>query len=415
MRTLSLLVALLLIAGCSSDPVEPGPGTTDPEAWFDGSYDGDELVLQRTEVFGPGGVLIEIDLLARGMSFDPDVNQLKVAVSIRNSSRTDLYAPASIGLSEFNPSSIHPLNANNHQVEARRWWYDYSRQLGDDRILSAGEESAPVEWVLQLPGPGSFSFAATARFAGAPDRPVLGGRVFLDVDRDGLPGREEPAAFGTVEVTFPDARQLMVQPAEDGTWFVRVQDPGIHVARWISPPTLGFAPVCLTTPNPLQVMITRGADGLPSGFTDAHFGVDPEPCLQWRMMPIVLSNVPVDSLDSDPWTFLGLARTGPDDPGPERLEVTVGFSGCSADHPLAFAYERPGDEAGPADGTIPESRMVATIVHDDRGELCDAWFQVTRAVDLGVLRAQWRELTGYTGPISLELHTPQGIELFVID
>lgn len=415
MRTLSLLVALLLIAGCSSDPVEPGPEVTDPEAWFDGSFDGDGLILQRTEVFGPGGVLVEIDLVARGLSFDPRVNQLKASVSIRNSSRTDLHAPASVGLGEFNPSSIYPLNANNHQVDARRWWYDYSRKLGDDRILSAGEESEPVEWILQLPGPGSFSFAAIARFAGEPDRPMLGGRVFLDVDRDGVPDPDEPAAFGTVEVTFPDARQLMVRPAEDGTWFVRVESPGIHVARWISPPTLGFAPVCLTTPNPLQVLISPGAGGLPIGFREAHFGIDPEPCMDWRMMPIVLSDAPIDSIESDPWVFVDLVQVGPEVPGPERLDVTVEFGGCSADHPLAFALEGPGDAADSSDDTIPQSTMVATIVHDDLGELCDAWFRVSRSVDLGRLRALWNELTGYTGPIDLQLHTPQGIELFVIE
>jgi hypothetical protein len=413
MRTLSLLVTLLLIAGCSSDPVEPGPESLDPEAWFDGSFDGEGIVLQRTEVFGPGGVLVEVDLVARGLSFDASVNQLKVAVAIRNSSRMNLHAPASVGLSDFNPSTVVPLNANNHSVDLGRWWFDYSRALGDDRILAAGEESEPVEWILQLPGPGSFAFAAIARFAGEPNRPVLGGRVFLDLDRDGSPGREEPPAFGTVEVTFPNARRMMVQPAEDGTWSVRIESPGIHVARWISPPTMGFAPVCLTTPNPLQVLITPGPNDLPSGFTRAHFGVDPEPCLPWRMMPIRMSESPVDSLDSDPWTLIDLAQTGPDDPGPERLEITVGFSGCSADHPLAFVYEHPGDAADPA-GVIPHSMMVATVLHDDLGELCEAYFNVTAAVDLAVLRAQWRELTGYTGPITLQLHTPQGIEVFEI-
>lgn len=408
MRTLSLLVALLLITGCSSDPVEPGPGNVDPEAWFDGSFDGDGLVLQRTEVFGPGGILIEVELVAKGLSFDAALNQLKVAVAIRNSSRIDLHAPASVGLSDFNPASVVPLNANNHSVDLGRWWYDYSRTLGDDRILSAGEESAPVEWILQLARPGSFSFAAIARFAAEANRPVLGGRVFLDLDRDGIPGREEPSAFGTVEVTFPNARRMMVRPDEEGLWYVRVDTPGIHVARWIAPPTMGITPVCLTTPNPLQVLLTPGPSELPRGFTEAHFGVDPEPCLQWRMMPIWLSDVPVDSLESDPWVLVDLAQTGPDDPGPERLEITVGFGGCSANHPLAFAFEHPGDAA------IPHSTMVATIVHDDLGELCEAWFHTTRGVDLAVLRQQWREITGYSGSLNLELHTPAGIERFVI-
>jgi hypothetical protein len=58
--------------------------------------------------------------------------------------------------------------------------------------------------------------------------------------------------------------------------------------------------------------------------------------------------------------------------------------------------------------------MTATIVHDDLGEFCDAWFNVTRSVDLNYLRQLWFDLTGQEGPMVLELHTPQGIEVFEI-
>jgi hypothetical protein len=184
--------------------------------------------------------------------------------------------------------------------------------------------------------------------------------------------------------------------------------PGLYTVRWISPPTAGILPICLTTPNPLQVFMTPGPDGLPDSFRDADFGIDPEPCIPWRPLPIEVSDVPVDSLDSDPWTLVELVQTGPDDPGPERLEFTIGFGGCSAGHPLTFAFERPDDSA------VPKTTMTATIVHDDLGEFCDAWFNVTRSVDLNYLRQLWFDLTGQEGPMVLELHTPQGIEVFEI-
>ena len=409
MRWISLLAVLLLFAACSSDPVQPDPDPVDPEAWFDGAWDGEELVLQRSEFFGPGGVLVTVELVARDLDFDASSNQLSAQVSIRNASRTDLYAPASVAVSNFNPPTVHPLNANNYETDDLRWWYDYSRTLGDDRVLSAGETSGPVEWILQLPGPGSFSFEAVARFAGEPDRPQIGGRIFVDRNRDGLPSPDEPAGIGSVVVTYPDGRRQFVLAGEDGWWLAPVARAGLYTARWSPDPALPIAPVCLTTPNPLQVMITPGPDGGPTGFMQAHFGIDPEPCFQPRRLPILISDVPVDSLESDPWDLVEVTRPGPDEPYPDRLDLAIAFSGCSANHPLSFVFGRPDDSA------VPQTTMVATIVHDDLGELCDAYFVVRRALDLGQLRAMWLDLTGYSGTLAIELHTPQGIERLVVD
>jgi len=407
MRVFSLLMILLLVGGCSSDPVEPDPDPIDPEVWFDGSYDDSGLVLQRTEVFGKGGVVVTLDLVATELEYDPREQRLSAVVQVRNTSRTDLYAPADITLSNFTPDSIRPLNAISVGEDARRWRYDYSDALGDDDILSAGEESSGVLWILQLPGPGSFSFAAVARFAAQADFGVLGGHLFLDANRDGERDPSEGPGIGSVEVTYPDGRKVVVRAAESGLWSVRSDTGGIHTARWISPPTAaGILPICLTTPNPLQILMTPGPDGVPNSFRDADFGIDPEPCVLWRPMPILVSDVPVDTLESDPWTLIRLHQTGPDVPGPERLDITVGFGGCSAGHPLTFAFERPDDTA------VPKTTMTATIVHDDLGELCEAYFHTTRSVELSELRRMWLDLTGQEGPRVLEMHTPQGIEVF---
>ena len=168
---------------------------------------------------------------------------------------------------------------------------------------------------------------------------MLAGRVFNDLDRDGVADPDEPGAFGEVGVSFPDGRRLIAQPDTLGWWAVPVDMPGLYTARWISPPTLGFAPVCLTTPNPLQVLLTPGPDGLPTSFREANFGIDPEPCFVIDRMPIVLSEVPVDELESDHWSLIDLVHT-PTSPGmPDLLVFTIGFSGCGPDHPLAFALQ----------------------------------------------------------------------------
>ena len=124
-------------------------------------------------------------------------------------------------------------------------------------------------------------------------------------------------------------------------------------------------------------------------------------------MPIILSDVPVDLLESDHWSLIDLVHTPVSAGTSELLVLTVGFSGCSANHPLAFAVQPP--EPG-----RPEV-LVATVVHDDLGELCEAWFNVTRSVDMTLLRRRWTDWTGQPLPRLLELHTPEGIEEFPLD
>ena len=408
MRGFVFLLALLVFAGCSSeDPVSVDTGGADPESWFDGNYDGTGLILQRTDIPGPDGSILTVELVASRLVYDPLTGQLHVEVFVRNASRVDLYAPARIGIGDFTPDSVLPLNANVLNESPRRWWYDYSKALGEDGVLRPGESSDAVLWILQLPGPQSFSFEAVARFAPEPQRAVLGGRVFYDLDRDGVADPDEPGGFGDVAISFPDGQHLLARPDSVGWWAVPVDAPGLYTARWISPPTLDFAPVCLTTPNPLQILLTPGPDGLPQSFRQANFGIDPEPCFMNDRMPIILSDVPVDLLESDHWSLIDLVHTPVSAGTSELLVLTVGFSGCSANHPLAFAVQPP--EPG-----RPEV-LVATVVHDDLGELCDAWFNVTRSVDMTLLRRRWTDWTGQPLPRLLELHTPEGIEEFPLD
>lgn len=407
MRRLTLLMLLVLVAACSTtEPERIDQTNIDPEVWFDGDFDGTGLVLERTEVFGPGGILVPVDLVATRLEFDPRTNQLSAEVHITNRSRTDLYGPATVGLSNFTPDSVKPLNASNTTTDPERWWYDYSRTLGDDGILSAGESSAPVTWLVQLPGPGSFSFVAVARFAGEPGRAVLGGRVFADLDRNGRPDPAEPGGSGEVLITAPGERKIQARPDDFGWWQIPATEPGLYTVQWIAPPTAGILPVCLTTPSPLQVLMTPGPDGLPRSFREAHFGVDPEPCRPGAM-PILISQVDIDSLHSDYWSLIDLQVRGPSGGLGERLELSIGFPGCGPDHPMVFAVQLP-------DADRP-SVLVATVLHDGLGELCEAWWNEERTVDLGHLRAIWADLTGLDGPLFLELHTPQGTRELPLD
>lgn len=406
-RSFALILVLLLAACGSDDPVAVDSGPADPSTWFDGHFDGEAFVLQRIELPPAGDTPVAIDLVASRVDFDVATNRLRVLVHVRNAAQVPLYAPARVGIGDFVPATIAPQNADVHDRTTGRWWYDYSRALGGG-VLDPGEQSTGVLWILQLPGPQSFSFSAVARFSPEPDRPVLAGRIFQDDDRDGLADPDEPPAFGDVELSFPDGSVSLVHPGDDGRWSVPVSEPGLVRARWISPPTFGFAPVCLTTPNPLQVMLVAGADGRPQSFRHADFGIDPRPCVPGDGMPILLSEVPLDSLDSDPLELVDLVHVPADAAGGESLEVSVAFGGCSPDHPLAFVALRPADGADAA-------RIVATIWHDDLGELCDAWFQVTRTVDVARLRRIWLAETGYAGPLTLEMRVAGTVRELVLD
>lgn len=409
MRKSLFAALLLLLAACGSDdPVQPDPQQPDPAARFDGNYDGEALVMQRTDVPLPDGSSVPVDLVASRIAYDSSTQRLQVVVALRNASQIPLYAPARVGLSDFVPDTVLPLDADVFEDVVPRWWYDYSGALGEDGMLGPGEQSDGVLWTLQLPEPGSFSFAAVARFSPDADRPVLGGRVFQDLDRDGQVDPDEPGSFGDVEVQFPDGHLLLAHPREDGRWAVPVSEAGLYQARWISPPTFGFAPVCLTTPSPIQILLTPGPDGRPRSFRSANFGVDPQPCLPGRDMPILVSDAPPDSLGSAPWSLVDIVYVPPDAALVEGLEISVGISGCQPEHPLAFVILRPVDRFDP-------TRMGATIYHDDLGELCDAWFNVSRRVDVAELRRIWAAESGYEGPITLELIAPDGIHEVLLD
>jgi hypothetical protein len=417
-RVLLCLLAAFLIAGCQSDdPVSAPSEPLDPASWFVGSYDGSELVLQTVQVPVPDGRPVEVQLVATDLQYYDATAQLTASVAIRNQSNLDLWAPARVGVGDFRPESVQPVNATATSNSAGRWWYDYSGNFGDDGLLEPGELSDPLLWILQLPGPISFSFSAEARFSPEPSRPVIAGRVFNDLDLDGEADADEPAGIGDVRLVAPDGQATVLRPDSLGRWSQPVTVPGLYTATWLEPPILGPTPICLTTPNPLQILLVAGPDGLPESYLEAHFGVAPEPCVIPPPIPVVSTDEPLDSLESDWWTlvdmevvsqfrwFHGRAERSLQD---YRLEITVGYGGCQPDHPLTFVIGPPSEVPGP-------DRLPATLVHDDLDELCDAYFTPTRSVDLDLVRQIWAERTGYTGPLTLVLHTPLGIRELPLD
>ena len=419
---LSLILLLgLSLTGCSDDPTGASdPASDEARVTFDGRYEDGEVVLQR--ISGPEGVAL--DLVATDIRVGSGAGPVvEVDVALRNASARGLFGPVRVFLGRFVPTDVVLMNGDEQLVDPPNgdplpgadWPYPhffvYAEELGDDgMMLGPGETSDPRTWRFEVPDLGGFSFGSEAQVGLTPDRPMIGGLVFEDTDRDGLFDPNEPVApFGRTGliVQFPSGRMESTRTDDFGRWRLPLTETGIHRVTWLPPPTLQFAPLCLTTPNPLQVVIVAGADGGPRSFLDADFGIDPEPCLPPAPTSRVqLFSGPADSLRSDPYTFIDAIYTigdpiSPDGVASEYLEVTIGFSGCGPDHPVALFAGADFMESQP-----PQTWL--RIVHDDRDELCDAWFEETRAFDLAPLRRRQLELYGTPGPLILVLETFDG-------
>ncbi len=401
---------LLMAAGCDQETAPSGePVPIEGAAEFSGLFDGREVVLQTIET-GPEYARVRLELVATALTID-DADQIGLDVALRNDSSVAAYAPIRLFVGRFQPETVQLLNGDEQLVDpavgAPEWplphFFDYSSSVGDDGILSPGETSEARSWRFADPGLLPFSFAAVAEFGLEPTRPVLAGHVFLDMDQDGVLDPDDPPGYGrAVRVTRPDGTEDLAPVGIDGAWRVPIEEPGLYAAELLLPPTLQFAPVCFTTPNPLHVLVPPMADGTVSSFLHADFGIDPEPCLPNRSPGVELTREPLEALPSDPFRLLGV---DPDAAG--HLELKVGFSGCSPDHPFRLVAHVPFEESMP-----PQTWL--KLLHDDRGELCEAAFEQSLVFDLGPLLRFHHEHSEPGTPLLLKIEDPATAEVFSI-
>jgi hypothetical protein len=409
----TLVLTLGLLGGGCSDSTAP---SADPPAEgtviFDGSYEGSEFVLQRLNETTPDGRFVSIDLVGRGLQLDDTGEGVSIEVAVRNSAdrrgtKLNLYPRVLVSLQDFRPPEVFVTNADfilggcelcdslatGDILPSRQIWiFDYSDQLGDDGFLSPGETSGFRRWVFRDPSRGSFSFQAHVEFGLEPARPSVSGVVFTDLDRNGeFNGVEEGMQFGTVEMLRPDGSRAMVEVGREGVWSMPVREPGLYTVTFHPPPTLGFAPICLTTPNPLSVLLPPAPDGSAQSFEDANFGIDPEPCFRPVFPLIELADRRPDPsvVPQDFYRLLDIGLSGD-----HLLRMRVGYSGCNGGHALRLFAGRNFAESLPA-------QTWALLAHDSEGQLCDAYFEEDLVFDLTPLRRSHEEQYGSPGPFDL--------------
>ncbi len=401
------LVGLVVGAlGCSdsTSPGDPGPsgvGSIDPGA---GSF-----LLQSLEVRLSSQETARVDLVGSNLRVDPDAHTVALDVAIRNAGAQPLYAPALVYVGSFVPVAVYAENPDTVVCPIDNpspciMGFDYSAHLGDDGVLSPGETSASKEWRFFDADLVSFSFAVWAEFGGESTAAITG-NVFADTDRDGLRDPGEGPFRGRIEVSGPNGTEW-VAVAPDGSYRASVEVAGLYMLRWDDSIVCRCpwwfpecCSVCVTTPNPMQVVILSGPDGQPQSFAGADFGVAPRPCDPIPAVVLTDSFPLPDAIPQDPYSLLEARLDG------DVFTLRVGFGGCAADHPFKLFAGRSFMESFPVQTWV-------SLAHDDRDEPCDAFFQRTLRFDLDPIRQE--HIRQYGGPavVGLRFRDSQGNERF---
>jgi len=419
------LLACVAVFGCN-ESTSPPASVPDGGAEFDGKLDptSSGFVLKRIESPLPGREFVRVDLIGSNVRTDPNTQTVSIDVALQNAGDQALHVPAIVWLHRFIPASVMPINADVERDEeggpedstgtsrVRAWGFDYSDLLGADGVLEPGESSARKTWQFSDPGLVSFAFAAQAHFGMQPDRPQLSGFVFHDENRNGRRDRGEGPFHGAVNMTTPDNEVFTAHVGTDGRYRFALDAVGLYQLLYFSvlrdgepqpdptpPPHDPRILVCVTTPNPLEVLVVAGPDGQPMSFEHADFGVAPGPC------GVVPPNVPLlamtdrrpEDIEQDPYSLMAAKLEG------DILTLRVGISGCSPDHPFALFASRGFMESNPV-------QTWALLAHDDRGEFCDAWFERTLQFDLAPLRSEHIRAYGRPGVVILRFRDFHGNE-----
>jgi hypothetical protein len=376
------------------------------------------VLLATVAVSGPDGLPVDVHLIGSNLRVEPTQSPIgaivSLDVSMLNQGSIPLYAPAEVVLRDLKPSGVTLINGDRTMQDSGgtgstigsalsidpSYELLYTELLGADRVLSPGEESGTRTWSFQLPQMGSFSFGATARFGLEPGGAFIAGTLFWDSNANGhWDNGEGPAGGGSVTLTAPSGQEMSVAMGANGRYEFEVLATGLYSVQCVPPPT--FAPVRFTTPNPLAVVLSPRPDGRPETVLDAHFGIVTD--LPGDSPPVLFHEGPGSELKQDSYTLRGIHFTG------RYLNLDVGFSGCGPDHPLALYM---------VGGFMESSPVQANLVlsHDDRGELCDAYWQRSLRFDLQPILDRYVQTYGAPGQIRVNFRAADGkITTFLIN
>jgi hypothetical protein len=267
---LALLALALVLPSCSDSPTDASRtgqstavGTVDP--------DGDTDFLLGAVTAGHTGSRVEVwasNLVAESESASFDA-------VIRNASNTDIAGALCFVITSIQPDDVEASNPDRIGPDGPV--YDFSDDVGEDGILSAGEASAPVTMTFTWPEPMSFAVGFRVDVEDAIEGGLVSGIVFADLNQNGeYEPNIEPGIPGVVVEMIPSVARVIYRTETNhmGAYVFDGLDADVYTAKAL--PVLMRLP---TTPNPMIVTLVRLPDGTVSELQGVNFGfaVTPPP------------------------------------------------------------------------------------------------------------------------------------------
>ena len=258
------ILILLMAAGCSDDPTAPTVGD-DTSIRVELDPEGADFTVKLESVTTPDS-LMRGPFFLRGFNlhYDDAVGALVVDLTITNNSPATFMDPVGITFLRLFPEGTI---IGNSPDDSPHFTFEFEN---DDLWWTPGEESLPLT-VMFLADPGvSVGFNAHITVGGVHQEGMISGRVWHDMNRDGIMDRGEEGLPG-VPIALDDGtdQEILHMAFTDrmGRFEFRDLQMGAYEVR------VHMAPheMSSTTSASMHVLLAADGGGVGS-FTEANFG-----------------------------------------------------------------------------------------------------------------------------------------------
>ncbi len=262
----SLIVVVLLLAlpSCSNSPTDaPVSGNTQATGYIDPSQTSG--VLLGAVATSLTSAMVEV--WAQNLTIESDEIVSFDAVIV-NKCRCPIEAPIHFVITSVTPEVVQVENADMDGPDGPV--FDFSDDIGNDRILGPLEVSEPVKMQFRWPEPMAFAIGFRVD-AGPPSGGSISGIVFNDLNGDGVRSSLEPGISGIIVELRSSAREILYRVRTDlnGHYVFPDLTADVYRAEAKADPNVKMRP---TTPDPLVVTLVELPDGTVSDFEGADFG-----------------------------------------------------------------------------------------------------------------------------------------------
>jgi|GEM_PF-5838081 len=261
--TLCGFLALILLAavGCSDDPAAPPPAQSGVQV--DLVPGGADFTLKLDAVDTPDSLRHgPFHLRGYNLHYNDVIGALVVDLTITNSSPATFENPVRITFLNLLPRGTFIVGAPEGDPTFE---FDFAN---DDLWWTPGEESLPLTVMFKADLGVSVGFNAHIFVGGVHQEGVISGRVWHDLNHDGMMDRDEPGLPGVpVGLGTGDLPPVRTLTDREGRFGFGNLEPGAYELMVLDPPP----DLSSTTPINMHVLLANDMGGV-SSFTQADFG-----------------------------------------------------------------------------------------------------------------------------------------------